>query len=322
MAKNKLDDLETQLAVCKMRYEGATNQQIIDELNISAGDLCAFIDTFPRYREARPEKPTVDVNTAIKVCELCLAGEKRKIISKKTGVSTKEIANIIDYIAHRKHRRISAEEKADIIRDRLRYRSVGEIAEKTGRSKQNISAFLKSLPHVDIENAKAPDIDPDVAYDVLVEYFAGSTLGEAAAHYGVALRAMNEVIDFAVARKAKRADSRYFPAITEWMLREGYNMRTFSELVGFSSATLGALLTGKRLMSVKYADRICNVTGLTYTEVFSVQLQGAGINPETYFAKTALTAEDIILDAAQAKARQPYNKPPCKRGKKEGAVGE
>lgn len=164
--------------------------------------------------------------------------------------------------------------KIFIMMQRLEGKSLAEIADSIRMSKQGVSKFMSTLPKSDSDEfIKCPDISAKKAEKVFESYFRDPGGEDAFARIAKEVKIPVSVVCdlFYYCRQTKnllRIPNRYYPAVIDWMNRNGYSLDRMAAELSVSRDKLRDILSGHAHMRLEMAESIQKITGISIREIY------------------------------------------------------
>lgn len=197
--------------------------------------------------------------------------------------------------------KLNVSEKLQICRLRWEGMSYREIEASVGISKQVISLFIKGLPYQK-STLKPPNVSENDAMEVMERVLCGWKIEQIATTLGIDKTDCQLIIDYICTKKNRTIlRNSYYPAIVQWMRREGVTMQEFADRLRKPKNYLIRVLTCKNGVLLPYdlAMRISELTGLTISEIYSVLLQESGVNSTVKETEEGLTVPRCGMAAVE-----------------------
>lgn len=163
-----------------------------------------------------------------------------------------------------------------LVNDRMRIcvmrfegKSISQIGKAFGVTKQTILNFLKSLPHSERETIIRPDFTTELVTDICSDYFQGMKFPALAEKYAIPEADIADLFSYFSARKLSSSRTKYYPALAKWMRQHSYSNALMAKELDIPVYKFCNIVGGYEHMRYDLAERICGMTGLTMSELFS-----------------------------------------------------
>lgn len=163
---------------------------------------------------------------------------------------------------------------------RLDGATIYEIGDTVGMSKQAVAAFfVKTFP--EFELSRTPKPVPDIPKARMMEICTmrienqNLSMQDIANILEIPYSEVEQTFVYLRSRVPPRMQKSCYPAVNEWMVKNGVLLRELAEMVGVGSETLSVILRGayERQMPYELATKLSEVTGLSFREIYALQIK-------------------------------------------------
>ena len=159
---------------------------------------------------------------------------------------------------------------------RKQHYSIHNIAKEIDESSQVVHNYLRRIKNSVCCSDKPvfPDITDEQFRLFVVLYVEDRSLEEIAKHIGTDVETLEMILCFLTSKLHKRYESEYYPAVAEWITNNNWTYQTMGEAIGCGAPKISKILQGRcdYPMTMEFAEKISQVTGLSIAEIFKVQI--------------------------------------------------
>lgn len=163
--------------------------------------------------------------------------------------------------------------KLEICRMRIDNKSIYEIAETVSVFPQSVHLFIKTFPKENGARPMLPLMPKDEMLEICILFINGRSIEEISEEKNVKKEDIMNIFSFMTARKTTTVKSTRFPKIAMWLNERGWSIKLLSEKTGIELNALKRMLSGSKAMDADSAQRISNVTGLTFSDIFEYHMK-------------------------------------------------
>lgn len=163
---------------------------------------------------------------------------------------------------------------------RLDGATIYEIADALGISQQAIADFfVKTFSELPLNRKPVPI--PDTPKERMMDFCnmrianKDLTIEQIAECCGASASEVTQAFTYLRSRVPPRMHTSIYPAVNDWMRRNGVLMRDLATQLGLGPARFSAILRGmhEAQMPFEVAEKISQITGLSFNEIYRLQIE-------------------------------------------------